>query len=361
MNRIKAWLMVILFMCIMNIMKELYWFYPSIGWAFVLNNTRRNNTLKLSSHAAVVKALPEKKIAFLFLLSKEFETSEIWYRYFANAPAKQWTLYLHVDPNQTIANMPVFFEQFLLKPEYQRRTVYCQDLISATLALIQAALEDIHNHKFILLSPTHVPLRKFSELRLSLIRDNASWICVTPVAQWASVETGHERPKHHQWIILSYAEASRQLRLDRKPTENMRGCEDEYLITPPELHGSLNYTQERVWSDVNQGGLRITDTSGERLLVEQGLCSTYVHWGDYHENSLFQGALPYWFDTSVDINHQLNPVSYCFLLGLQQHTDFLFARKVVPTARVSMKCTGGENATDLAVLEALIRLDIIRD
>ena len=311
------------------------------------------------------KAEPtETKIAFMFLVAGFFETSDLWKTYLSRAPRSEWSLYIHIDPNKTFDAFPTFFHKYVLIENKRKRTVYCDDLISATIALIQEALLDTSNRKFVLLSPTHIPVKPFPELRRILLRDNSSWICFTPTPQWASITPGEERPKHHQWIVLDRYEAVRQAQLPRAPTKNMNGCEDEYLVYPPKANASDQPAGVRIWHGVNSGILRTADGSNESnpgapLLVEAGRCSTYVEWGNYHEKSLFRVVAAFWGDTVVDWTHQLSPISYCLLRGLKDQTGFLFARKVQASARVSRRCLGPPDRQDLTVADALAELGIL--
>ena len=323
-----------------------------------------NSEIRVQSDFAKNVQNEKGKVAFMFLMGEAFEASEIWRKYLTQSPAEQWSVYIHIDPSKSAQSLPSFYHEYVLSENKRKQTVYCFDLVSATIALISEALLDISNEKFVLLSPTHIPVKPFPCLRRLLFQDGDSWLCLTPTSQWASVTPGEERPKHHQWVILSRHEAERQAQLPHAPTSYTHGCHDEYLVYPPTIplsEDSLRRTGGRPWPGLNGGFLRTRSgsNSSEPLLVESGRCSTYVYWADYRAESLFKAVAPFWEDTQADAFHFLDPISYCLLRGFKDRTDFLFARKVAAGARVSRRCLGPPAEGDLSVVAALAELGVL--
>jgi len=297
------------------------------------------------------------KVAFIFLIQKEFPTASIWTRYLLGAKKADWTAYVHIEPGQDAEVLPLFFRQFVLSADKRKKTVYCNDLVTATVALVSAAIDDASNKKFVLLSPTHIPVQPFPLLRQILLRDNATWLCITPSNQWLSKTPGAEQIKHHQWFALARDEAERRVLF---PGRHLGACWDEHFIQPPPTEGltedHLRRTGGRPWPGINDGFLhtRTPDTPASAnslegaessnytraLLVEQGRCTSYVFWDDYPPASFFRAADRFWHDTQLHGGHDLDPISFCLLRGLKDETGFLFARKIIAGARVSYKCLG---------------------
>lgn len=314
---------------------------------FLSKSTSRNRGYKKPAHKLEqapppVTSQDEPKIAFLFLMQQSFATSEIWRHYLTSAPQKQWSVYIHVDRGASIDFLPSFYHGFVLPDSTRTETHYCTDLVSATTALIRAGLQDVMNANFVVLSPTHMPVKSFPVLRERLLRDGSSWVCITPTEQWSSAE----RPKHHQWIALSRAQAVHKNTTTFIPVQNGK-CQDEFFVYPPET------VRDSTWPGVIDGVLRT-------MQVEQGLCTSYVHWPDYHIDSRFNDVLPFWFDTQVLDARVLDPISICMLKGLMDQTDFLFIRKGSDSARISRRCLGENTTTSTSPVMALQELGVLK-
>jgi hypothetical protein len=298
-------------------------------------------------------SLPPSQIALIFLMDSSFDTAGIWQRYLENAPADQWSMYIHTPANKSTAFIPQFFKRFLLPEADRKPTTHCTDLVSGTTALLRAAIADPLNIKFVLLSPTHAPVKPFGVMRARLLEDNATWLCVTPTAQW--LDNGN-LPKHHQWFALNVEDAKRKAAVDEIPAVSR--CPDEYYISSPptSLSPSLpGMSWQRSWSGVNSGVLHTVNTH-----VETGRCTTYVYWDDYPRDSIFNTHSGFWHDT-VSIDRFLNPLSYCFLRSLVQDVPFLFARKITDTTHISFAClsTSLPAMSALDVLDGLLKLPTI--
>lgn len=321
------------------------------------------------------------KIAFLFLLQGAFPTYKIWTDYLGSAPRDQRSLYVHLPPGESEEAVPPFFRDFVLDEKDRRKTSYCTDLVSATMALISAALKDPSNQKFILMSPTHIPVKPFALVHELLFRDDNTWLCLSPTSLWTSTRAGQERPKHHQWFVLSRKHAEEQARASHPQIKAKSGCHDETWIYPP----PMNLTEESVrahggrpWPGVNDGILRtrgVASTAGLDSVdttflaparISRGVagrCSAYVFWSCGWCNMSDMGASatspftaigPYWGNTSVGKRHELDMINYCLLQFMVNGTDFLFARKIFHGARVVRDCLGSGLPT--VTVEAALRM-----
>ena len=292
------------------------------------------------------KDIDSKRIALMFLMDSSFDAAGIWQRYLENAPADQWSMYIHTPATKSTDFIPQFFKRFLLPEADRKPTTYCTDLVSGTTALLRAAIADPLNAKFVLLSPTHAPVKLFGVMRARLLEDNATWLGLTPTAQW--LDNGN-LPKHHQWFALNVEDAKRKGAVDQIPAVLSSRCADEYYISSPptSLTTSLpGMSWQRPWPGVNSGVLYTANSN-----VYTGRFTTYVYWDDYPLNSVFNTHSGFWHDT-VSIDRFLNPLSYCFLHSLVKETPFLFARKITDTTRISLACLS-------ASLPAMSALDVL--
>ena len=322
-----------------------------------------------------------RKIAFMFLVVNSIPTSDIWASYFSAAPRSEWSVYVHLNPRQSADFLPSFFRDFALHESDRSASIYCKDLVSPTIALIRVALRDHSNKKFIIMSPTHIPVKPFPMLRNLLFRDDNTWLCLSPISLWTSIDPGKERPKHHQWIAFSRDEAERQVKLPHPFFKGKSGCRDELWIYPPRITLSEAYVRShggRPWPGFNDGLLHTRAPADASRLVNttliasprlahgvRGRCSAFVFWScswcglpDQGRDSddPFTAVGPYWGDTRVGKRHELGPISYCLLEFLMNGTDFLFARKVFEGVQVSRKCLGGGPGLGAVPVEAALRL-----
>jgi hypothetical protein len=296
--------------------------------------------------------LPPSRIALMFLMDSSFDAAGIWQRYLENAPADQWSMYIHTPATKSTAFIPQFFTRFLIPDADRKPTTYCTDLVSGTTALLRAAIADPLNAKFVLLSPTHAPVKLFGVMRARLLEDNATWLCLTPTAQW--LDNGN-LPKHHQWFALNVEDAKRKAAVDEIPAVLSSRCADEYYISSPptSLSPSLpGMSWQRPWPGVNSGVLYTANSH-----VYTGRCTTYVYWDDYPLDSVFNTHSGFWHDT-VSIDRFLNPLSYCFLHSLVKETPFLFVRKITDTTHISFACLSASlpAMSTLDVLDGLLKL-----
>lgn len=104
------------------------------------------------------------KIAFLFLVRRDLPLDFLWSSFFEDADAGKYSIYIHSQPgfvfDDTKTRSPLFYGRQLnnsIQVEWGKST-----MIEAEKLLLDAALEDPANQRFILLSDSCVPLYNFS-------------------------------------------------------------------------------------------------------------------------------------------------------------------------------------------------------
>jgi len=109
----------------------------------------------------------DRKLAFLFLMRGGHNQPELW-REFLDGQANDYSVYLHAKRPRCVGDR--FWRQALIKQRYATRWGDIS-LVKATLALMNAALADPRNDKLILLSESCVPIKPFTTVRNTLLRD----------------------------------------------------------------------------------------------------------------------------------------------------------------------------------------------
>jgi len=172
------------------------------------------------------------KIAFLFLIYHELNNPEIWRKFFSKAPPEKYNVYIHSkDP---LAKAPEPFRG-PLKAQLTR-TVPTKwggvGLIHATLVLLEEALRDPENTKFVLVSGACVPVKTFHYLYSVLTTLNKSQFSVGMAdvfPRYAPLTTFLPKEKimkHHQWFIITRKHAKL---LITKQQEYLKWCERIFI------------------------------------------------------------------------------------------------------------------------------------
>ena len=97
-----------------------------------------------------------KKLAFLFLIYDEINQEELWHKYFRKIDKAKYNVYIHYKYNKPLE----YFEACKIDETVQ--TDYADlSLVKAQNTLLREALKDTENERFIFLSNSCVPLKKF--------------------------------------------------------------------------------------------------------------------------------------------------------------------------------------------------------
>jgi len=115
------------------------------------------------------------KLAFLFMIYDCLEKEDLWFEFFNNAPSDKYTIYIHGKDKNNIKFKNDFFNKFIIEENYETMwgdfsLVYLQN------KLIEYALSDKDNFKFIFMSGTHIPLHDFNFIYDKLINISKSHI-----------------------------------------------------------------------------------------------------------------------------------------------------------------------------------------
>lgn len=156
------------------------------------------------------------KIAFLFIARQNLPLDFLWGSFFENADAANFSIYVHSKPgfvfDESTTRSPLFYGR-QLKNSIQ--VVWGESsMIAAERLLLEAALEDSANRRFVILSDSCVPLYNFSYIYNYVMASPRSF-----VDSFLDVKEGRYNPKMSpvipkkkwrkgsQWITLTRSHA----------------------------------------------------------------------------------------------------------------------------------------------------------
>ena len=115
-----------------------------------------------------------KKIAFLFLIYDIINQEELWFKWLENVDKNKYSIYIHYKYDVPLK----YFNDYKLINCVE--TEYCKtSIVSAHNVLIKEALKDELNYKFINLSQSCLPLKKFDYIYDKLILDDYCYFNIT--------------------------------------------------------------------------------------------------------------------------------------------------------------------------------------
>ncbi|KAK9715587.1 hypothetical protein RND81_06G174900 [Saponaria officinalis] len=112
------------------------------------------------------------KIAFMFLTTGALPFEMLWDRFFSGHEGK-FSIYVHASKSRTVHQSRYFVNSNIPSDEVVWGQV---SMIDAERRLLGNALKDPHNHHFVLLSDSCVPLHKFEYVYNYLMYSNLSYI-----------------------------------------------------------------------------------------------------------------------------------------------------------------------------------------
>jgi hypothetical protein len=96
------------------------------------------------------------KLAFLFLIYDEINHEDIWYKFFKDVNPNRYSIHIHYKENKPLK----YFEKYKLKETIP--TKYGDiSLVHAQKLLLKEAFKDPDNTRFIFLSNSCIPIKKF--------------------------------------------------------------------------------------------------------------------------------------------------------------------------------------------------------
>nr|GMD08947.1 glycosyltransferase BC10-like isoform X1 [Ipomoea batatas] len=118
------------------------------------------------------------KVAFLFLARRNLPLDFLWRSFFQNADSANFSIYIHSEPgfafDKSTTSSPFFYNRQL---KNSIKVAWGQSsMIEAERLLLNAALEDPANQRFVLLSESCVPLYNFSYVYAYLMASPRSFV-----------------------------------------------------------------------------------------------------------------------------------------------------------------------------------------
>jgi len=152
----------------------------------------------------------QKTIAFLFLTVRNHKQSDLWFEFF-ESHADQYKAYLHAKHRDSI--LDPWWRRFLIE-KYVPTSWGKISIVRAVMALLEAALKEPGNERFVLVSDSCVPIKPFSVIRDTLFaekRGRMSWQKAADMANQRRAMRMHlaigiakeNWIYHEQWIALT--------------------------------------------------------------------------------------------------------------------------------------------------------------
>ncbi|KAI3992743.1 hypothetical protein MKX01_021704 [Papaver californicum] len=118
------------------------------------------------------------KIAFLFLTRRNLPLDFLWETFFQNADVGNYSIYVHSEPgyvfDESTTNSPIFYGRQLKKSV---QVLWGESsMIEAERLLLDEALQDPANQRFVLLSDSCVPLYNFSHIYNYMMSSSTSFV-----------------------------------------------------------------------------------------------------------------------------------------------------------------------------------------
>lgn len=150
-----------------------------------------------------------EKVAFLFLTQGDLNKSEMWRRFFQDAPPSQYNIYVHNSKPITHGWLRPFGLKTIVDTQWGTIS-----LVKATRLLLQQAVRHPSNKRFVLLSESCIPIYAFDEVYARAMRQPVSCIASVKATgdhlrkRWEKVADKSRLPlsdfcKHHQWFMLN--------------------------------------------------------------------------------------------------------------------------------------------------------------
>jgi hypothetical protein len=276
------------------------------------------------------------KIAFLFMIYDLIEKEDLWYNFFKDIDINKFSIYIHGKDNNQIKFKHDFFKNYIIKENYPTEWA-CYSLVHLQNRLLELALIDENNKKFILLSGTHIPLHKFDFIYDFLIKDDNSYISFQHYSNQSSdllnrFTTINNYKKYNlynwnyasQWSILN--RNITKFILDNETEFNMIFSKSKY----PDEYAYINYIIEnKKFKNI------INKRTSYSSLVQSIDCKKYR-------------SIPHTFDNN-EINERLiNNIK----------SSYLFMRKIANTCNINEDwILNNNNIIKFMLLDKIIKLN----
>jgi hypothetical protein len=118
------------------------------------------------------------KVAFLFLIYDEINHEELWHRFFKSVNPDKYSIYIHYKENKPLK----YFEDNKLKDTVS--TKYGDiSLVHAQIRLLNEAYKDEKNTRFVFLSNSCIPVKKFDYIHAILTNVDYNHFGIAPQSQ----------------------------------------------------------------------------------------------------------------------------------------------------------------------------------
>ena len=111
-----------------------------------------------------------KKIAFLFLITDIINKEELWHNFIKDIDTNKYSIYIHYKTD----NQLKYFNDFKIKNIIPTKWGDIS-LVKTEQLLLNEALKDENNYKFIFVSGSCIPIKKFNYIYDFLTQDNNSY------------------------------------------------------------------------------------------------------------------------------------------------------------------------------------------
>eukprot|EP00927_Polykrikos_kofoidii_P051517 TRINITY_DN45312_c0_g1_i1.p1 TRINITY_DN45312_c0_g1~~TRINITY_DN45312_c0_g1_i1.p1 ORF type:complete len:622 (-),score=71.22 TRINITY_DN45312_c0_g1_i1:51-1916(-) len=251
------------------------------------------------------------RVFFLFMVYETLDNEDFWAAFFETAPdPNMWRAFVHVKGNSKgLGSTPLFQYTFVETVPSE----YCKDLVSPMVQLLRTATAESFSpgDKFVFVSETTLPIKRFPQVYKALTMDTDSDFCMNTRDSWSelmSQRTGKSAliVKHSQWVVLSQAHA--RVMVERWPSVKQhanywnlpvwpkaaaaeygpsdfalvsRGvslCADEWAIFAT-IYGTLLINSKELTVSLPGNSAMNLNVAGPLANTNQGKCQTFVTWG----------------------------------------------------------------------------------
>jgi len=209
-----------------------------------------------------------KKIAFCFLIYDQIDNEDLWQAFFSLADKDKFNIYIHYKLDKPL----YFLEQYKLTDCVE--TEYADvSLIHAQNILFRHAYEhDYENYKFILLSGSCIPLKRFQTIYDKLTNTTKGFLNICPSEQcFPNCDSLLEYfpreciGKASQWIILNRALIEKTVYIKRETIQYIF----QPIYAPEEIYYytviKLNHFENEIETTPNLAECATTFTNWEGM------------------------------------------------------------------------------------------------
>lgn len=162
----------------------------------------------------------QKKIAFLFLITDIINKEHLWYEFFKKIDPNKYSIYIHYKTNDQLK----YFNDYKIKNTIETKWGDIS-LVKAEQILLNEALKDESNFKFIFVSGSCIPIKDFNYIYDFLTKDNNSY--------FNNMVKKKNIYKTFQWCILNreHAEIIGKDITEINKYNDTRAPDETYILT----------------------------------------------------------------------------------------------------------------------------------